>query len=232
MRGILVDVYFSEALFKTHYTKGFRQTYPIPLPTTVAGMFGAMLGIRRSVLATEFNDCLFGAKLLKYKGLCLEKSRFIQYASGGIKRGAVTTIIINNPCYRIAVASSNENKIISYSERMKNYIHFLPYGGQNDFFAEEVKIIGEKDANETKLIGNYAPQDHVDKILWEKGTEFQSLPVRHRFSDNPNFYFIYNGKLLLKRENLALDDIAVYSLAEFYLLPLTDSVQENAGGMG
>lgn len=219
MIGIAIDVCFSEALFKAHYTKGFRQTYPIPLPTTVAGMFGAMLGIKRSEIVSEFEDCVFGAKLLKYKGFCSEKSRFIQYMSGGVRRGAVTTIIVNNPCYKLAIASAREDKIKAYYMKLKDGIHYLPYGGQNDFFAEDFKIGEEKEVYKIELIENYAPQDFVEKILWTKYTEFQSLPVRHKLSDNPNFYFVYNGKLLLKKDVLALESIALYPLDKFYFLP-------------
>lgn len=218
MKALVVKIVFSEALFKTHYTKGFRQTYPIPLPSTVAGMFGALLGIERERVIETFKDCLFGAKLLEYKGVCPENTSYIQYKGGKPVRGATTSIILNNPSFVIALVTESK-KIKEFHNKVKNSIVFFPYGGQNDFFTENMEIIGIKDVEETLLIENYAPQDFVKKIEWDKGTEFQVLPVRHKLSLNPNFYFIFKGKLKLKRSIQTVEGIGVYPLQKFYYLP-------------
>jgi CRISPR-associated Cas5-like protein len=217
MRALVLKITFSEALFKTHYTKGFRQTYPIPLPVSVAGIFGALLGIKRGELIEHFRDYMFGAKLLKHKGVCPETTTYIQYKGGKRIRGVAISIIQNNPSFAIALVNTQE-KVKEIYNKIKNGIVFLPYGGQNDFFTEDIEIIGIKDAEETLIVENYAPQDLVEKIEWDKGTEFQVLPVRHKFSPNPNFYFIFNGRLLLKKPIWAVDGIGVFSLENFYYL--------------
>jgi len=215
MKGILIEVSFSEAFFKTHYTKGFRQTYPIPLPTSVAGIFGALLGIEREKMLETFKSCLFGSKLLSYKGVCPENTTYIQYKGGKPVRGVATTIILNNPSFLITIVAE-EKKIENFYSKIKNGIKYFPYGGQNDFFTEEIKLIGIRDSNEKSLvIENYAPQDFVEKIEWDKGTEFQILPVRHKLSPNPNFYFIFRGKLKLKKAIPSVENIGVYSLENF-----------------
>ncbi|MEM5781913.1 MAG: CRISPR-associated protein Cas5 [Candidatus Aenigmatarchaeota archaeon] len=219
MKGLLVEISFSEALFKTHYTKGFRQTYPIPLPTTVAGMFGALLGIKREKINEIFKNCLFGAKLLSYKGFCPENTSYIQYKGKPI-RGVTRSIIINNPSYLIALVTTDD-KIETFYNIIKNGIFYFPYGGQNDFFTEEIKLKGTRDVNEGSiLIENYAPQDFVEKIELEKNTELQILPVRHKLSPNPNFYFIFKGKLKLKESISSIENIGIYPLEKFYYLPI------------
>jgi len=219
MKALVVKIVFFEALFKIHYTKGFRLTYPIPLPPSVAGIFGALLGIERKKVTEAFRDCLFGAKLLEYKGVCPETTTYVQYKSNGkkLERGATTTIILNNPSYLVVLVSKQE-KIEEFYSKVKDSIVFFPYGGQNDFFTEDIEIVGIKDVQETLLVGNYAPQDFVEKIEWDRGTEFQVLPVKHKLSSDQNFYFIFKGKLKLKQSILAVDDIGVFPLEKFYYL--------------
>lgn len=218
MEALIANITFSEALFKMHYTKGFRETYPIPLPSSVAGIFGALLGIERDEIKENFNDCLFGAKLLYYKGLNPEITSYIQFKAGEPIRGATTSIILNNPSFIIALVTRDE-KIKEFYEKIKKNIIFLPYGGQNDFFVQDIESVEIKNVNEkTLLIENYAPQDLVTEVQLNKGTEVWILPVRHKLSPNPNFYFIFKGCLKLKRPIFSVENIGVYSLSDFYYL--------------
>jgi len=217
MEAIVVRITFSEALFKVHYTRGFRQTYLIPLPTTVAGLFGAMLGIEREAITREFKDCSFGAKLLNYDGSYPENTTFIQHKTGRRIRGVAVSVILNHPTYIMALVANNE-KIEEFYRKIKDKIFFFPYGGQNDFFTEDIEIQGKKSVEKSYLIENYAPQDLIEKIEWNENTELQILPVKHKFSANPNFYFIFKGKLKLKEPILAVDGIGVFPLEKFYYL--------------
>ena len=166
MKALVVEISFFEAFFKVHYTKGFRLTYPVPLPTTVAGIFGAFLGIDRDKLAREFSEMLFGAKLVNYDGMISENATYLQYKAGGVTRGAAPLLIINNPTYLIAIAS-DEKKIGYVKERLKDSVEYLPYGGQNDFFPKDWKIVGMKDITKNNEISNYAPQDWVKNPILE-----------------------------------------------------------------
>jgi CRISPR-associated Cas5-like protein len=98
MKAVIVKISFSEAFFKVHYTKGFRLTYPIPLPTSVAGMFGAFLGVEREKIS-DLQKFLFGAKLEEYNGFINENATFRQYKSYGVEIGVATLNLINNPTY-------------------------------------------------------------------------------------------------------------------------------------
>lgn len=218
MKAILVEISFSEALFKVHYTKGFRLTYLIPLPTSVAGMFGALLGVEREEINEMFKNCFFGAKLLSYEGMFQENTTFIQYKGKPVK-GVISSTLLNNPTYLIALVAVDD-KVKLFRNMLKDRITYFPYGGQNDFFAEEVRLIEvSENVGESSVIENYAPQDFVEKIEFGEGTELQILPVRHKLSPNLNFYFIFKGKLKLKRPILSVRNIGVYPLAMFYYLP-------------
>jgi CRISPR-associated protein Cas5 subtype I-B len=217
MKSLILEISFSEAFFKVHYTKGFRLTYPIPLPITVAGIFGALLGIERSEVRNFFKDFLFGAKLIKYDSLYSENVTFLQYKSKGVEKGVVQTFILNNPTYLIALSSEDEEKIEEIKRRLEDGAVFLPYGGQNDFFVEDWKIKYVDEVEKSTLVSNYAPQDFVESFKSERNTEIFILPVRHTLSQSKNFLFIFNGYLNLKSEVFSTkkDSIALYSPSLF-----------------
>lgn len=216
MKAIVSRITFYEAFFKVHYTKGFRLTYPIPLPTTVAGFFGAMLGIDRKELQNKFKNFYFGAKLLNYDGIIVEHETFIQYKTMKVEKGVVRSQIINHPTYLIALAGEGKDIIKLYDILQSGNLIYLPYGGQNDFFVEDVRIIGLANVTNSNVITNYAPQDMV-KVLKSKEITFNILPVMHTYSDNPNFYFVMKGELELKESVKTIENegIALYPLEMF-----------------
>ncbi|MEM2146308.1 MAG: CRISPR-associated protein Cas5 [Candidatus Jordarchaeaceae archaeon] len=220
MQAILAEITFYEAFFKVHYTKGFRLTYPMPLPTSVAGIFGAMLGIERTEIKDKFREMLFGSGILKYEGFTIENETFLQYKTAKVQKGVVRTQIINHPTYLIAMAGQSE-RITKYFNFLKNNSNFvyLPYGGQNDFFVENLTINGLADVIQSDVASNYAPQDMVIK-LESSETTLSILPVMHTYSSNPNFYFVLNGLLKLKERVNVLENtnIAVYPLEMFKIV--------------
>jgi len=211
-----MELSFSEALFRVHHTQKFKLTYPIPLPTSVAGMFGAMLGIRRHELVKEFKDLLFGATVVKPGKMTAENSTYLQYKSMGGKpqRVIVPTTFINQPIYCIAVAG-DENQIRGIHSRIENGLVFQPYGGQNDFFCEDWKVKGIFAVGKSKMITNYCPEDWVERIEVNSQSNLVLLPVRHNLSLEIYFYFVINGRLHLRREVPAVEGIALYSLKDF-----------------
>ena len=216
MKAIVSKITFYEAFFKVHYTKGSRLTYPIPLPTTVAGIFGAMLGIDRTELQNRFENFYFGAKLLNYDGMIIEHETFIQFKTMKVEKGVVHSQIINHPTYLIALAGEDKSITKFYDFLRSGNLIYLPYGGQNDFFVEDIRIIGLADVINSNVISNYAPQDMV-KALKSKEIMFNILPVMHTYSDNPNFYFVLKGELELKESVKIIENegVAVYPLEMF-----------------
>lgn len=216
MKAIVSRITFYEAFFKVHYTKGFRLTYPIPLPTTVAGIFGAMLGIDRTEIQNKFKNFYFGAKLLGYDGIIVEHETFRQFKTMKVERGVVRSQIVNHPTYLIALAGNVESITEFYDFLQSGKMVYLPYGGQNDFFVEDIHIVGLANVVDCNVICNYAPQDMV-KSLKSKEITFSILPVMHTYSDNPNFYFVLKGKLELKESVKAVENegMALYPLGMF-----------------
>jgi CRISPR-associated Cas5-like protein len=226
MKAVIVKISFSEAFFKVHYTKGFRLTYPIPLPTSVAGMFGAFLGVERGKIS-DLQKFLFGAKLEEYNGFINENATFKQYKSYGVETGVATLNLVNNPTYLIALGGEKK-EVIKIQDKIRKAIEFLPYGGQNDFFAENWTVVGIDDVTESDEIANYAPRDWVDLSI-KSGLDvtLQILPVMHTLSDNPNFYFITKGKIKLNRKIPCTNSekIGLYNLNNF-------KMEKNNGKMG
>ncbi|MBX5321270.1 MAG: CRISPR-associated protein Cas5 [Candidatus Bathyarchaeia archaeon] len=219
MQAILAEITFYEAFFKVHYTKGFRLTYPMPLPTSVAGIFGAMLGIERKEIKDEFKEMLFGSGILSYEGFTIENETFLQYKTARVQKGVVRTQIVNHPTYLIAIAGQSE-RITKYFNSLKdNNFVYLPYGGQNDFFIEDLTINGVANVIQSEVVSNYAPQDMVIG-LESSETTLNILPVMHTYSPNPNFYFVLKGVLKLKERVNVIENsnIAVYPLEMFKIV--------------
>ncbi|MEM5871952.1 MAG: CRISPR-associated protein Cas5 [Candidatus Aenigmatarchaeota archaeon] len=219
MQAILAEITFYEAFFKVHYTKGFKLTYPMPLPTSVAGIFGAMLGIERRKIENEFKKMLFGSGILKYEGFTIENETFLQYKTAKVQKGVVRTQIVNHPTYIIAMAGQNEQITKYFNFFKQNNFVYLPYGGQNDFFIEDLKINSLANVIQSEVVSNYAPQDMV--IGLESGeTVLNILPVMHTYSSNPNFYFVLKGLLKLKERVNVIENtnIALYPLEMFKIV--------------
>jgi len=216
MNALVIEISFFEAFFKVHHTRGFRLSYPIPLPTSVAGIFGALLGVERGKMK-EF-DFLFGAKIKKYQGSTNENATFLQYKSKGIERGVASLNLVNSPTYLIAMGGKEDN-VEEVLTKLRTSVEFLPYGGQNDFFVSDWKIVGIDEIEESNEIANYAPQDWIEP-KFEGSLELQILPVRHTLSENPNFYFLTKGKLKLKNKALCTksEKIGLYALDGFQVL--------------
>lgn len=219
-----MEVEFPEAVFTIHYTKGFRESYPIPLPTTVAGIFGAMLGIKRRDMQVFTQDKMFGAKMVRYKGMVRELFTYLKYRgySGkgaerviNVQRGVGLQTLVNNPRYMIAMASEDEKGLIDILDRLDESLCFLPYGGMNDHPATDVKIydkLYEVDMGDTAE--GYAPESVVEDIYLDVGGDLYRYPVKYRGSME-YFYFVVNGKLKLVQQISKVFDIPLYTIDDY-----------------
>lgn len=214
MKAIVMKISFFEAFFKVHYTKTSRLTYPIPLPTSVAGMFGSMLGLERKEASQKFKNYYFGAVLLNGEKY-YETQENVTYTLHKKKtRGVETIHIINEPTYLISIAGENIEEI--YDKLTKN-IKYLPFGGQNDFLAKDWEILGYKDTKISTEISNYLPLEWFQPL---PGIRFEILPVMQKLSSNPDFVFILDGKAKSKKEMIVCEcegkSIGLYKLENFY----------------
>jgi len=216
-KALVVEIAFFEAFFKVHYTKGARLSYHMPLPTSVAGIFGAMLGWNRAAEGClgEANGLLFGSKMLFSKGIVTEEATYIE-APKNI-RGVAPISLVNEPSYLVAMAGE-EVVIHKYQKQLLIGYSYLPYCGQNDFFVKEINIVGFQDVKPSKEIENYAPKDFVERVELEKGASLHTLPVVHRYEGvDSTFYFVSGGgKIILKSEIPCVNGIGLYPISDFY----------------
>ncbi len=219
MRAVLVEVEFPEAVFTSHYTKGFRETYLIPLPTSVAGMFGAMLGIERHNMPSFIRNKWFGAKLLSYNGVGREIFVFPKIKDkakdeSGNYRWKVEWApafqgIVNNPRYLIAMASEDEGLLRDVLRSLGKGLVYLPYGGLNDFIALDVKVHGDLyEVELTREVEGYAPEEDVETVIPMEGGEMYKSYVKYR-GDVATFIMVYRARIRLKREIYAVKDYGV-----------------------
>ena len=234
MKALILEITFFEAFFKVHYTKGFRQTYPIPLPTTTAGMFGSLLGLSQKECIKKFNDCLFGAcikgnmPIINAKSIseCVEMATYIQYKMAKVELGAERLHILCEPSYYLGVASQDLQKLEEWKEKIENEPVFLPFGGQNDFFPKDWEIKGIFPVSEVEeKISNYLPEKFVKRIY--NGSVFETLPVMFKPSKETstfgnNLIFMFKGYVDSKRKincvNIEDKRIALYPLHHFCLV--------------
>lgn len=214
MKAIIAQISFFEAHFRVHRTKCVALTYPIPLPTSVAGIFGALCGWERRTdgQPKETEELLFGAKLVCHEGITQEHMTYKETPKK--IRGVAPITMINNPVFIIAMAGSTvEQWFDSLSEGSFGY---LPYGGQSWFFPRDITCIRMSETVETDEITNYAPKDIV-KDIRVKGNAFIHLfPVVHSFSPDETFYFVEgNGTLVLNQNMQSVEGIGLYSVEHF-----------------
>lgn len=214
MKAIVTNIEFFDAFFKVHFTKTTRLTYPMPLPTSVAGIFGAMLGWEREEILEKADGFLFGSKLLGLKGTTTEQATFFQMPVN--RRGVAPLSLLHEPSYLIAMAGEGK-RILEQFNHLKKGPRFLPYGGENDFFIKNMGEIKIKEVKSSKEVENYAPADFVEKVDLLKGASIYTLPVSHSLEGIGDiFYFVCKGgKLILLKELPCTEGIALYPLKNF-----------------
>ena len=220
--GFSIKIKFSEAHFALHYTKGFSLSYPIPLPSSVAGIFATLLGIRRDEIKEKFSNFLFGSKLINSPIENFENYTYIQYGEnkkGENKKGVTALQFFSDVEYELAIGSSNKQILEAFLSKIKQYnLTYLPFGGQNDFFIEEIYINTDlRKLEYTNEIENYAPKNWVNKTeLLKDDSLIFILPVMHSLDEDRNFYFGYNVKFKINRKIYSLNGIGLYELSKFY----------------
>ncbi|MEM3382012.1 MAG: hypothetical protein QXQ11_07655, partial [Candidatus Bathyarchaeia archaeon] len=97
-------------------------------------------------------------------------------------------------------------------------IEYLPFGGQNDFFAKDWKVLKSMSVISSTGISNYLPSNFVGELI--DGVSMQILPVMHKLGPIQEFYFVLDGRLISKKElpicQVDGKNIALYKLEDFY----------------
>jgi len=217
MLAVMMKVSFNEAHFRAHFTEMSPLTYPAPLPSTVAGMFGALMSWSRSELRDKCSDLLFGAKLLGFKGFNTELARIIQYEKG---RPVVPFPIMKYELLMepelLIVMAGNENVINRYLDSLRGGYGYLPYGGRNEYFVRDIELVGAMRVTYSMDIQSYAPENWVTKVDLLDGGWVRLLQVNHNIQDASRWFsFVYGGTLHLKKEVPVVEGICLYRFTDF-----------------
>jgi len=238
MKAIAFKVSFFESLFKVHYTKAFKLSYPTLLPTSVLGFIGNICGYDRRELPGLLKNFYFGSSYLSGESI-EENITFIQFKKeeGNKYRSGVVKVKIYNESEHILIVAGDENelreKIINkikkieseyYEDRYGKWylikMHRYPYGGQNDFFARDIRLLDSfLDVEERdEITGGYVDSELIKNI--DEGTDVEILPVRVKGMDSKpimRYYaFIKRGKIYLNKKILTVLGIPIYSIDSFY----------------
>jgi len=219
MRAVLVKITFYEALFRAHYTETNPITYPIPLPPSVAGIFGAMLGWQRDEIEKKAANLMFGAKLLNWKGTSAEISRIIQFEESGrpiLPPPIMRFELLVEPTFLLAMAGYEE-EIEDFSEKLADGFEYLPYGGRNEYFVKDIEVLGCKGVQVASVVESYSPENWIEKVELEKEGWIKVLQVMHVIKNASEWFnFVYKGRLNLSRQVPVVEGIHLYPLNSFF----------------
>lgn len=196
MKGITFKIHFFSAHFKLHKVKRFKDTYIIPLPSSIAGMIGSIFGVEREHFKewTRENNLYCGAKLLDYKGVNPEYSILWKFDNfEDVIRSPDYIRILVEPVYIIGVAGK-KNLVEELFERLKTLNFEAPIFGGNDYHF--VKYIGDVKMGELVKSNKgegYLSRDLVRNIYNFNGVSAQIYVAYVRASIRKDFVFVYNG---------------------------------------
>jgi CRISPR-associated Cas5-like protein len=179
---------FLTAQYKEHTQKITRRTYLIPPPSAVAGIFGAIIGVKREKLIDVSEDIWAGAELKSSEGRITTLARVFKIDRPASKlldlvkeyyygeRGKVIKDVqglltikeseeLYMPEYKFAIASSNDILIDEGLRRLREYDFEYEVFGGNDYNLPE--FIGDpKPAKVEKSREGcgYCPHEDLDRV--------------------------------------------------------------------
>jgi CRISPR-associated Cas5-like protein len=159
LRALTFKARFFTAQFKDHLSKLTRRTYLIPPPSAVAGIFGAILGLKREELAEVSKEMLAGAELRSLGGRVTTLARIFKFDRTPSQllalirkyQGGEAEVIkeirellpieeseeMYMPEYRLAIASSDESLLEEGARRLKDLDFEYEVFGGNDYHLPE-----------------------------------------------------------------------------------------------
>lgn len=195
-------------------------TYPAPLPTTVAGIFGALLGWDRKEAEEVASKFYFGSKLTYLRGTAYELARVVQYKQGKPKLPPplLKCELLIEPDFLIAIAG-DDNLIKKCEKKLENACTYLPYGGRNEYFVKNFEVLKCQTVTLRTKVENYVPLDWIKQIeLYNANGWIKILKVRHKIKGASIWFgFVYDGALHVERKVKCVEGMALYPLNYFFL---------------
>jgi CRISPR-associated Cas5-like protein len=237
LKALTFKVRFLTAQFRDHTSKLTRRTYLIPPPSAVAGIFGAILGLKRKELAELSKEMLAGAELKSLNGRIVTLARMFKFKEKGPLLTIKESEELYMPEYKFAVASSNESLIDEGMRRLRDFSFEYEIFGGNDYHF--IEFIGEPKTakmDRGREGCGYCPREDFERIESETfNIAFDTraieetrnpivMPVMFLANVNKEFVQVYGAKIVTKRELDVVDDgeskIFVYEVSPFLVMQI------------
>jgi CRISPR-associated Cas5-like protein len=187
MKALTFEAHFLTAQFKEHLTKLTRRTYLIPPPSAIAGIFGAIVGIKRKELVEISKEILAGAELKSLGGRLITLARVYKidrplpallkllkdYFSGNLKeKKAIQELLpikeseeLFLPKYKFAIASTNDTLIEEGIRRLREFdFEYEVFGGNDYHFADFVGNPKSAKKEKSREGFGYCPKEEFEGI--------------------------------------------------------------------
>jgi CRISPR-associated Cas5-like protein len=138
MKALTFTLTFRSAQFKLHHQKIARSTYVVPPPSVVAGIIGAILGVKTKELARfcSENNIRTGAILLKLAGQYVTLSRIFKF-----DRPLSSLVRLLQDYWNLLVKypkSKEEEKI--FQKRIRELLEIMPIINSEELFNPTYKL--------------------------------------------------------------------------------------------
>ena len=221
MKALTFSISFFTAHFKTHKAKRFRDTYVIPLPSTIAGIIGAIMNIERDSFKkwSEDVNLYCGAKLVSYSGFGSEYSILWKFDNfRDLVRTPDITRFVIEPSYVFAIAVEDSVFDELHNRLINLRFEASIFGGSDYHFVRDIGDVREA-VFKSGLDGEgYVPRSEFRGIKPFNGAA-ESYFAYVRGNIREDFVFVYRGLIESKEELNLVDDgvnkVFVYKASEF-----------------
>jgi len=209
----------------------------MPLPSTIAGIIGAILGIRRKELRDFIYDVNLycGAELISYDGYVKELARIFKFPKGKISeivrklkdpktarelQPIYESVSLYEPEYKIAVALRDKEIYDDLLRRLRELDFVFDIFGGNDYnFVKNIWDIKKARFIRSHVGRGYCLSKYFKSI--RSGNKVIIVSDMVLANVKEKFIFTYGGDVFLKTEKEVVDDgesrIFVH-LAEYFLI--------------
>jgi len=238
--ALTFKISFFTAQFRKHYVKLYRDTYLIPLPSTVAGIIGAILGIKRKKLVdfAKKVNLYCGAELLSYEGYINEYVRIFKFSKTKKEKilmdlknpkeakkiqPVYKSISLYEPKYKLAIAMSDLEIYRDLLRRIRELDFTYDIFGGNDYnFVRNIWDTKEATFMKSAQGRGYCPQRFFKDL--SQGDHILVVNDMVLSKVKEKYILVYGGDIILNREIECVDDreskILVYLASNFLVSKL------------
>lgn len=187
--------------FKRYYTNMSPLTFPVPPPTTLRGMLGAILGIDKHRSPEHFAHVAFAVQLNRPVKTTVIPTNYVKTASRSnfarFQSGKPTTVEwLKDPSYRIFVACRDAQMSNALEDMLANHrsVYTLSLGNAQSLanYTYRGRHQVHRQASGAATINGLVPTDDIQDIQFDDLELFTlTLPVRMKNDRTPLQYREY-----------------------------------------